>query len=109
MMTRLSALPALPNLTALPHLSRARLSRGLLGALAISGLVLSGAAPAEARCKRLTKTEGAIVGGAGGAVLGAVLTGGVAGTVIGAAAGGIAGHEIARKNHYKCYRGRYRR
>lgn len=74
------------------------------------GLVASIAPQAEAHtCKRLTKTQGAIVGGAGGAVLGAVLTGGVAGTVIGAAAGGVAGHEIARKKHHKCYASRYRR
>lgn len=77
-------------------------------ALGIS-LITSGVTGAEARgCKRLNKTQGAIVGGTGGAVLGAVLTGGVAGVVIGAAAGGVAGHEIARKKHHKCYPARRR-
>lgn len=72
-------------------------------------LALPFATPAEARhCKRLTKTEGALVGGTGGAVLGAVLTGGVAGTVIGAAAGGVAGHEIARTKHHRCAVRRHR-
>jgi len=79
-------------------------------ALALAaGLLASAMPPAEAHpCRRLDKTQGAIVGGTGGAVLGAVLTGGVAGAVIGAAAGGIAGHEIARKKHHKCYRERRR-
>lgn len=77
--------------------------------LATGALLLAGTSPAEAwHCKRLTKTQGAIVGGTGGAVLGAVLTGGVAGTVIGAAAGGVAGHEIARKKHHRCYAERRR-
>jgi hypothetical protein len=74
-----------------------------------AGLVAVTMPAAEAHsCRRLNKTQGAIVGGTGGAVLGAVLTGGVTGAVIGAAAGGIAGHEIARKKHHKCYRARSR-
>lgn len=73
---------------------------------AIGALAMMAAAPAEARgCKRLTKTEGAIIGGVGGAVLGKVIAGGTTGTVLGAVAGGVAGHEIARKNRRKC---RYR-
>ncbi len=83
--------------------------RSLAAVLAAGALLVAGTSPAEAwHCKRLTRTQGAIVGGTGGAVLGAVLTGGVAGTVIGAAAGGIAGHEIARKKHHKCYAQRRR-
>ena len=83
--------------------------RALAGILAAGTLLVAGTSPAEAwHCKRLTKTQGAIVGGTGGAVLGAVLTGGVAGTVIGAAAGGIAGHEIARRKHHRCYAQRRR-
>ena len=71
-----------------------------------AGLVAVAMPAAEAHsCRRLNKTQGAIIGGT---VLGAVLTGGVTGAVIGAAAGGIAGHEIARKKHHKCYRARSR-
>lgn len=78
----------------------------MAGAAALS---LLAAAPSEARdCKRLTKTEGAVIGTVGGAVLGKLLLGGVAGTVISGVAGGVAGHEIARKNRRKCqsYRSR---
>jgi uncharacterized protein YcfJ len=68
-----------------------------------AALALLGAAPSEARdCKRLTKTEGAVIGAVGGAVLGKLLLGGTAGTVISGVAGGVAGHEIARKNRRKC-------
>jgi osmotically inducible lipoprotein OsmB len=86
-----------------------RLLRPLATLALAAGLVATAAAPAEAHgCRRLNKTQGAIVGGTGGAVLGAVLTGGVAGVAIGAAAGGIAGHEIARKKHHRCYAARRR-
>lgn len=76
---------------------------------ATSALALAGASPVEARaCKRINKTEGAVLGGVGGAVLGKVLLGGTGGTLVGAAAGGVAGHEIARKKYNRhCYR--YRR
>lgn len=79
-------------------------------ASAIAALALAGTNPAEARaCKRLNKTEGAVVGAAGGAALGAVLTGGAtAGVLGGAAIGGVSGHEIAR-NKYNRHCGRYYR
>lgn len=59
---------------------------------------LASAAP----CKRLSKTEGAVIGAVGGAVLGKVVAGGTTGTVLGALAGGVAGHEIARNGRKKC-------
>ena len=64
-------------------------------AIAAAAMLLSVASPAEARrsCKRLNKTEGALIGGAGGAVLGKVVFGSTAGTLATAAAGGVAGHE----------------
>ena len=70
-------------------------------ACAAAAMLLSAAAPAEAKraCKRINKTEGALIGGAGGAILGKVILGGTGGTLVGAAAGGVAGHEIARKKH----------
>jgi len=68
-----------------------------------TAFAMLGATPGEARdCKRLTKTEGAVIGTVGGAVLGKLLLGGAAGTVISGVAGGVAGHEIARKNRRKC-------
>ena len=72
-------------------------------ALAASAMLVSAAGPAEARraCNRINKTEGAVLGGVGGAVLGKVILGGTGGVLVGAAAGGIAGHEIARKKHNK--------
>jgi uncharacterized protein YcfJ len=74
-----------------------------LAIASVAALSLLAAAPGEARdCKRLTKTEGAVIGAVGGAVLGKVLLGGAAGTVISGVAGGVAGHEIARKNRRKC-------
>jgi osmotically inducible lipoprotein OsmB len=79
-------------------------------AIAAAAMLISTAGPAEAKraCKRLNKTEGAVLGGVGGAVLGKVLLGGTGGTLVGAAAGGVAGHEIARKKYNRhCYR--YRR
>ena len=81
-----------------------------LAALALLGSTV-GAGSAEARrCHYLNKTEGAVVGGVGGAVLGGILTHGSTGPLLGAAGGAVAGHEIARKNHYKCgYRRSYRR
>ena len=81
-----------------------------LAALALIGSTVGAGSADARRCRYLNKTEGAVVGGVGGAVLGAVLTHGAAGPLIGAAAGGVAGHEIARKNHYKCgYSRSYRR
>lgn len=80
-----------------PKLKRASL------ALAAAAMALTGASGAEARaCKRLNKTEGAVIGAVAGGVLGHVIAGRgnrTTGTVIGAAAGGVAGHEIARKKH----------
>lgn len=79
-------------------------------ASALAALALVGSNPSEARaCKRLNKTEGAVVGAAGGAALGAVLTGGTtAGVLGGAAVGGVSGHEIARTK-YNRHCGRYYR
>ncbi len=72
-------------------------------AIAAAAMLLSVSGPAEAKraCKRINKTEGALLGGAGGAILGKVILGGTGGTLVGAAAGGVAGHEIARKKHNK--------
>lgn len=72
-------------------------------ALAAAAMLMSTTGPAEAKrsCKRINKTEGAILGGVGGAVLGKVILGGTGGTLVGAAAGGVAGHEVARKKHNK--------
>ena len=72
-------------------------------AFAALAMLTASAGPAEARraCKRLNKTEGAVLGGVGGAVLGKIILGGTGGTLVGAAAGGVAGHEIARKKHNK--------
>lgn len=86
----------------------ARLS--LVGA--VMALGLTGAVPAEARaCKRLNKTEGAVIGAIGGGILGNIIAGHgsrTTGTLVGAAAGGVAGHEIARHKYNKNCR-RYRR
>lgn len=72
-------------------------------AVAAMALTLGTASMAEARtCKRLTKTEGAVVGAVAGGVLGNVIAGRgnrTTGTVIGAGVGGVAGHEIARKKY----------
>ncbi|MFM5908365.1 MAG: glycine zipper 2TM domain-containing protein [Novosphingobium sp.] len=79
-------------------------------ALAAMALTLGSATTADARraCKRLNKTEGAIVGAVAGGVLGNVIAGRgnrKTGTVIGAGVGGVAGHEIARKKYNRnCYR-----
>ncbi len=83
-------------------MSQSKIARfALAGALA--ALALGGAAPAEARtCKRLNKTEGAVVGAVAGGVLGNVIAGRgnrTTGTLVGAAAGGVAGHEIARTKY----------
>jgi len=85
-----------------------------LARLALFGTTLAlgltaATAPAQARpCKRINKTEGAIIGAVGGAVLGNVIAGHgsrTTGTLIGAAAGGVAGHEIARgKYNRNCRR-----
>ncbi len=79
--------------------------RKLIISLAATSLLLGTAGTAEARCKRLTKTEGAIVGAVAGGVLGNVIAGHGhrgTGTVVGAVAGGVAGHEIARTRHKRC-------
>lgn len=74
-------------------------------AMAAMALTLGTVSTAEARaCKRLTKTEGAVVGAVAGGVLGHVIAGRgnrTTGTVIGAGVGGVAGHEIARKKYNK--------
>ncbi|MCW1401699.1 glycine zipper 2TM domain-containing protein [Novosphingobium sp. MW5] len=80
-------------------------------AMAAMALTMGTASTAEARaCKRLTKTEGAVVGAVAGGVLGHVIAGRgnrTTGTVIGAGVGGVAGHEIARKKYNRnCYRRR---
>ena len=66
--------------------------------------------PADARsCRRLNKTEGAVIGVVAGGVLGNVIAGRgsrTTGTLVGAAAGGVAGHEIARTRHQRCARSR---
>ena len=68
--------------------------------VAASALALVGAVPAEARtCKRINKTEGAVLGTVAGGVLGSVIAGGTGGLLVGAAAGGVAGHEIARTKY----------
>jgi osmotically inducible lipoprotein OsmB len=71
--------------------------------LATAALTLVTATNADARaCRRLNKTEGAVVGAAGGAILGNVLAGRGnrgTGTLLGAVAGGVAGHEIARTRY----------
>jgi osmotically inducible lipoprotein OsmB len=79
--------------------------------MAAAALTLATAGTAEARrCgNRLTKTEGAVVGAVGGAILGGVLTHGSTGPLVGAAGGGIAGHEIARGNNNRNCRKYYRR
>lgn len=75
-------------------------------ALVMMGLT----APAEARtCKRLNKTEGAVLGTVAGGVLGKVVAGGTGGLLLGAAAGGVAGHEIARTKYNKNCRRYYRK
>ena len=71
--------------------------------LAAAAATLVTATTADARaCRRLNKTEGAVVGAVGGAVLGNVIAGRGSrgtGTVLGAVAGGVAGHEIARTKY----------
>ena len=75
--------------------------RRSLIAIAAAALTVVTASQADARtCRRLNKTEGAVVGAAGGAVLGALIGGhGSTGPLVGAAAGGVAGHEIARTRY----------
>lgn len=62
--------------------------------------------PADARaCRRLTKTEGAVVGVVAGGILGNVIAGRgsrTTGTLVGAGVGGVAGHEIARTRYRRC-------
>lgn len=80
------------------------MQRSLL-AIAAAALTVVTATAADARaCRRLNKTEGAVVGAVGGAVLGNVIAGRGSrgtGTVLGAVAGGVAGHEIARNKYNK--------
>ena len=88
-----------------------RFGRAMMAA-AVAALTLAGATTADARaCKRLNKTEGAVLGAAAGGVLGAVLSGGsTAGVLGGAALGGVGGHEVARtKYNQHCGRYYYRR
>jgi osmotically inducible lipoprotein OsmB len=87
-----------------------------LSILAVTTLALVSATTVDARtCRRLNKTEGAVVGAAGGAVLGNVIAGRGnrgTGTILGAVAGGVAGHEIARTRydrHCRTYRRTHRR
>ena len=88
--------------------------RNLILSVAAAALAISTAGTAEARaCKRLNKTEGAIVGAVAGGVLGNVIAGRGnrgTGTIVGAAAGGVAGHEIARTKYNRhCRYSRSRR
>ncbi len=73
--------------------------------IAAAALTIGTVTSAEARtCRRMNKTEGAVVGAVGGAVLGNVIAGRGSrgtGTVLGAVAGGVAGHEIARDRYNK--------
>lgn len=81
--------------------------------MAAAALTFATATTAEARrCNRMNKTEGAVVGAVGGAVLGNVIAGRGSrgtGTLLGAAAGGVAGHEIARGKYNKHCKRYYRR
>lgn len=79
----------------------AKATRSALLGLIVPGLMLAGTtAQVEARtCKRLNKTEGAVLGTVAGGVLGKVVAGGTGGVLLGAVAGGVAGHEIARKKY----------
>jgi osmotically inducible lipoprotein OsmB len=74
--------------------------------LSTMALMLGYSAAADARaCRRLTKTEGAVVGAVAGGILGNVVAGHghhTTGTVVGAVAGGVAGHEIARTRYRRC-------
>lgn len=86
------------------------MQRSLL-TLAAAALTMTTATTADARaCRRMNKTEGAVVGAVGGAVLGNILAGRGnrgTGTALGAIAGGVAGHEIARtryNEHCRTYR-----
>ena len=84
----------------------AKATRGALLGLIAPGLILAGTTAAEARtCKRINKTEGAILGTVAGGVIGKVVAGGAGGVLLGAVAGGVAGHEIAR-HKYNRYCGR---
>jgi osmotically inducible lipoprotein OsmB len=81
------------------------LLRNRLLIAAAAALTLGTVTSADARaCRRLNKTEGAVVGAVGGAVLGNVIAGRGSrgtGTVLGAVAGGVAGHEVARTRYNK--------
>lgn len=85
----------------------AKATRGALLGLMLPGLMLaSTATQVEARsCKRINKTEGAVLGAVAGGVIGKVVAGGTGGVLLGAVAGGVAGHEIAR-HKYNRYCGR---
>lgn len=77
---------------------------------AMAALALGTALPAQARtCKRINKTEGAVIGTVAGGVLGKVIAGGTGGLLLGAAAGGVAGHEIARTKYNRDCRQYHRR
>ena len=54
-------------------------------------------------CHRHGGTTGAIIGGAGGALIGHAVTGhGLAGPIIGGAGGALLGRHIERHRHYRC-------
>ena len=77
----------------------------LMLVIAAGTMALGASTSADARCKRLTKTEGAVVGAVAGGVLGNVVAGRgnrTTGTVVGAVVGGVAGHEIARTRRNRC-------
>jgi osmotically inducible lipoprotein OsmB len=87
------------------HFMTHTLSRNRLLIVAAAAMTLGTITSAEARaCRQMNKTEGAVVGAVGGAVLGNVIAGRGSrgtGTVVGAVAGGVAGHEIARDKYNK--------
>lgn len=71
--------------------------------VAAATMTFAAATDADARsCRRMNKTEGAVVGAVAGGVLGNVIAGRGSrgtGTAVGAVAGGVAGHEIARNKY----------
>ena len=76
--------------------------------LLISGLCLSLAACATARDQRMA--QGAMIGGAGGAIIGGVASGSTGGAVVGGVAGaaiGAAGADMTRPRYHKQQRCSY--
>lgn len=80
--------------------------RRTIATLSAIAMTLGISLTADARpCRRMTKTEGAVVGAVAGGILGNVIAGRgnrTAGTLVGATAGGVAGHEIARTRYRRC-------